>query len=329
MIISRTPLRISLAGGGSDIPEYYKKNKFGKVISIGINRYLYVIVKKQINITDFKYKIRWSEYEQCNSVNEIKHPIIRETLKFFKINEAIEISTFSDAPESSGLGSSSTFTVGLINAMLAYKNIQQTKGYIADLAAELEINKLKRKIGKQDHYAASYGGINEITFNSNDTVKVEPVFYKKQIVNTLEKNFILIYTKIQRNASKIIRNINFNKKNETLLNMVGQVDGFRKIFEGKSKIQNIGKLLDEGWKLKKNLSTKNISNSRIDKMYSLAKKNGATGGKICGAGGGGFLLLYVDKKKQNKIKKIFKNFPFYDFQFDLTGSRITYYDERS
>lgn len=212
MIISRTPLRISLAGGGSDIPEYYKKNKFGKVLSIGINRYLYVIVKKQINITDFKYKIRWSKYEQCNSVKEIKHPIIRETLKFFKINEAIEISTFSDAPESSGLGSSSTFAVGLINAILAYKNIQQTKGYIADLAADLEINKLKRKIGKQDHYAASYGGINEITFNSNDTVKVEPVFYKKQIVNKLEKNFILIYTKIQRNASKIISNIDFGKK---------------------------------------------------------------------------------------------------------------------
>lgn len=110
--------------------------------------------------------------------------------------------------------------------------------------------------------------------------------------------------------------------------MVGQVDGFRKIFEGKSKIQNIGKLLDEGWKLKKNLSAKNISNSRIDKMYSMAKKNGATGGKICGAGGGGFLLLYIDKKKQNYLKKTLKNYPFFDFKFDLTGSRITYYDER-
>ena len=328
MIISRTPLRISLAGGGSDIPEYYKNNELGKVISIGINRYLYVIIKKQINITDFKFKIRWSKYEQCNNVNEIKHPIIRETLKLFKIDEAIEISTFSDAPESSGLGSSSTFAVGLINAILAFKNIQQTKGYIADLAADLEINILKRKIGKQDHYAASYGGINEIIFNKNDTVKVDPVFYKKNIVNILEKNFILIYTKIQRNASKIIKNIDFKSKNEILSKMVKQVESFRNIFEGKSNISNIGKLLDQGWTYKKKLSINNISNSRIDKMYNLAKKNGALGGKICGAGGGGFLLIYVDKKNQPKIKKAFKNYPFFDFQFDLTGSRITYYDER-
>ena len=329
MIISRTPLRISLAGGGSDIPDYYKKNDYGKVISIGINRYLYVIIKKQINITDFKYKIRWSKYEQCDNVNDIRHPIIRETLKLFKINEPIEISTFSDAPESSGLGSSSTFAVGLINAILAFKNIQRTKGYIADLASDLEINHLKRKIGKQDHYAASYGGINEISFFKNETVKVDSVFYKKKIVDTLEKNFLLVYTKIQRNASKVLSKINFAEKNIILSKMVNQVQDFRLIVAGKKNVRDIGVLLDDGWKLKKELSKNNISNSKIDRMYKLAKRCGATGGKICGAGGGGFLLLYIEKSKQKKLKKTFNKYPFFDFRFDLTGSRITYYDERS
>jgi D-glycero-alpha-D-manno-heptose-7-phosphate kinase len=329
MIISRTPLRISLAGGGSDLPEYYKKNKYGKVLSIGINRYLYVIIKKQINITDYKYKIRWSKFEQCNKLSEIKHPIVKEVLNFFKINEPLEICTFADVPESSGLGSSSTFAVGLINAVLALKNMQQTKGYIADLACDLEINKLKRKIGKQDHYAASYGGINEITFFDNETVNVEPIYYSKKIIDQLENNFFLIYTKIQRNASDIIKKINYSLQNNILKEMVSQIGLFRKILEGKGSLDNIGKFLDKGWLLKKSLSKNNISNQLIDRVYSVAKKNGALGGKICGAGGGGFLLMYAKKNKHLKIKSALKSYPYFNFKFDLSGTRIIYYDERT
>jgi D-glycero-alpha-D-manno-heptose-7-phosphate kinase len=329
MIISRTPLRISLAGGGSDLPEYYKKNEYGKVLSIGINRYLYVIIKKQINITDYKYKIRWSKFEQCNKLSEIKHPIVKEVLNFFKINEPLEICTFADVPESSGLGSSSTFAVGLINAVLALKNMQQTKGYIADLACDLEINKLKRKIGKQDHYAASYGGINEITFFDNETVNVEPIYYSKKIIDQLENNFFLIYTKIQRNASDIIKKINYSLQNNILKEMVSQIGLFRKILEGKGSLDNIGKFLDKGWLLKKSLSKNNISNQLIDRVYSVAKKNGALGGKICGAGGGGFLLMYAKKNKHLKIKSALKSYPYFNFKFDLSGTRIIYYDERT
>jgi len=329
MIISRTPLRISLAGGGSDLPEYYKKNKYGKVLSIGINRYLYVIIKKQISITDYKYKIRWSKFEQCNKINEIKHPIVKEVLNFFKINEPLEICTFADVPESSGLGSSSTFAVGLINAVLALKNMQQTKGYIADLACDLEINKLKRKIGKQDHYAASYGGINEISFFDNETVNVEPIYYSKKVIDQLESNFFLLYTKIQRNASDVIKKVNYSLHNNILKEMVSQVELYRKILEGKDSPDNIGKFLDEGWLLKKSLSKNNISNQHIDRIYSVSKQNGALGGKICGAGGGGFLLIYAKKNKHLKIKSALKSYPYFNFKFDISGTRIIYYDERT
>ena len=328
MIISRTPLRISLAGGGSDLPAYYKKNHFGRVISIGINKYIYVIIKKQINIYDYKFKIRWSRFEQCDSLNDIKHPIIREVLKFFKINEPLEICTFSDVPISSGLGSSSTFCVGLINAILAFKNIQQTKGYVADLAANLEINVLNRKIGKQDHYAASYGGINEITFFDNDTVEVNPVFYKKKIIEELINNLLLVYTNKQRSASKVIKKINFKTQSKNIKKMIDQVTSYRKIFEGKKSLDEVGVLLNKGWIMKKSLSKKNISNNRLDKIYNISKKKGALGGKICGAGGGGFMLLYAKKKNHLRIKNSLKHLPFYDFDFDLSGSRITYYDER-
>lgn len=327
MIISRTPLRISLAGGGSDLPVYFKKKRFGKVISLGINKYLYIIIKKQTNIFDFKYKIRWSRFEQCNDIHEIKHPIIREVLKFFDVNQPLEICTFSDVPISSGLGSSSTFCVGLINAILALKNVQKTKGYIADLAADLEINKLNRNVGKQDHYAASYGGINEITFFDDDSVDVSPVFYKKEIVESISKNFLLVYTHQQRNAAKVIEKINFKKNYDILKKMIDQVSKYREIFEGKKPLWTAGNLLDQGWSLKKSLSG-GISNKNLNSIYNTAKKYGSLGGKICGAGGGGFMLLYANQKAQVNIKKFLKKLTFYDFNFDLSGSRITYYDER-
>ncbi|MBM3938513.1 MAG: GHMP kinase [Sphingomonadales bacterium] len=326
MIISRTPLRVSLAGGGTDLKSYYSKRDYGQVISLGINKYIYVVIKKQSLLSDYKYKIRWSKSENCNSITEIKHPIIRETLEYFKVKDPLEISTFSDLPISSGLGSSSTFLVGFINALLAHQNIQQTKGYIADLAADIEINILKRVIGKQDHYAASYGGLNVITFFKKGNVNVEPVFYQKKILETLEKKLVLLFTNQTRNASKIIKNINFKEKFHELDYIREQVQKFRNIFEGKLKISNFGELLHNGWEFKKKLSPKSISNSKIDKIYNLALKNGATGGKICGAGGGGFLLLYSNDKK--KLFNLLNKKNFLNFKFDNEGSRITYFDNR-
>lgn len=327
MIISRTPLRISLAGGGTDIKSYYEKKQFGQVINLGINKYIYVLIKKQSNISKIKYRIRWSKNEDCNRLSEIKHPIIRETLKLFKINDPLEISTFADIPASSGLGSSSTFLVGLIKALLAFKNIQQTKGYIADLAADIEINLLKRSIGKQDHYAASYGGLNTITFFNKGNVNVEPIFANKKIIERLEKRLILYYTNQTRDAAKILEVINFENKILELDYIRDQVPLFRKILEGKSSIDNIGKLLHKGWEFKKKLSPNLISNKKIDKMYSNFLNNGVTGGKICGAGGGGFLLLYTKSKKKLLTKFNKKNF--LDFKFDNEGSRLTYFDNRS
>jgi len=326
MIISRTPLRISFAGGGSDIPNYYLNNNYGTVISCGINKYIYVILKKRSPISDYKYLIKWDKNEFCNSINEIKHPIIKTLLKYYKIDFPLEITTLSDIPVSTGLGSSSTLTVGLINALNALTGKQLTRGKIADLASKIEIDYLGSNIGKQDHYAASYGKLNQYIFYDDETVEVKPVRYNKKVLNKINKSLFLIYLNQKRSASNILRTINFKKSNEIITKQKNQVKNFVKIFEKQHTISKFGKLLDEGWNLKKSLS-KSITNNRIEKIYRLAKKNGCLGGKILGAGGGGFLLLYASQNNIKKIKQKLVKYPLVNFKFEDSGTRITYYDE--
>jgi D-glycero-alpha-D-manno-heptose-7-phosphate kinase len=326
MIISRTPLRISFAGGGSDIPNYYLNNEYGSVISCGINKYIYVILKERSKISDYKYVIRWDKIEFCNTIEEIKHPIIKTLLKYYKINFPLEITTFSDIPVSTGLGSSSTLTVGLINALNALTGKQLTRGEMADLASKVEIEFLGNEIGKQDHYAASYGKLNQYLFYDDNTVEVKPVRFDKAVLDKINKSLFLIYLNQKRSANKILKTINFDKKNKIISCQKQQVDNFVKIFEKKMSIKKFGKLLDEGWNLKKSLSN-SISNNKINEIYRLAKKFGCEGGKILGAGGGGFLLLYASSSNIVKIKKKFKNNPIVDFKFEDSGTRITYYDQ--
>ena len=325
MIISRTPLRISFAGGGTDIKSYYSKNKYGSVISCGINLYIYVAIKQQSPITDFKYKIKWDQIENCNSIDLIKHPIIKAALKYFNIQDNLEIITFSDVPVSSGLGSSSTFTVGLINALLAYLGKRATKGQMADLAAMIEIDILKRKIGKQDHYAASYGKLHEYIFKDDNSVEVYPIISNKLITDKIEKRCSLFYTNKKRDASMILRKSNIEKQTLTLNKLRSQVKDFRDIFMGKTNINNFGKYLNVGWQYKKSIS-KYISNKDIEKNYNIAMKHGATGGKILGAGGGGFLLIYSPINKKKIIENALKDYKKIDFNFENGGTRITYFD---
>ena len=226
MIISRTPLRISFAGGGTDIKKYYKYNDYGRVVSCGINQYIYVAVKQQSLIADFKYKIKWDKIENCNSINEIKHPIIRATLQYFGIKENLEIITFSDVPLGTGLGSSSTFTVGLVNAILAFLGKRATKGQMADLAAKIEIDILKRNIGKQDHYAASYGKLHEYIFKDDESVEIHPVISNSKILNTIESRCSLFYTHQKRDASKILKSLNIKKNYNILNSQKNQVSDF-------------------------------------------------------------------------------------------------------
>ncbi len=325
MIISRTPLRISFAGGGTDIKDYYLHNNYGQVISCGINKYIYVAVKKLSAISEFKYKIKWDKIENCNSLEKIKHPIIKSALKYFNIIDSLEIITFSDVPIGTGLGSSSTFTVGLVNALLAYLGKRASKGAMAEIAAKIEIDLLKKKIGKQDHFAASYGKLHVYKFKDDNTVEIDPVISKTNVFSEIENRISLFYTKKKRDANWILNNSNIMDRSQILTQQKEQVEEFRKIFIGQRKINDFGKLLHNGWLLKKSIS-KHISNKSIDLNYNKAMKLGATGGKILGAGGGGFFIFYSPINKKEILHKKLTTLIKVDFKFEDSGTRITYYD---
>jgi D-glycero-alpha-D-manno-heptose-7-phosphate kinase len=327
MIITRTPFRISFAGGGTDLKKYYSKED-GRVLSTSIDKYIYVIIKRQIGIVEYKYRINWSKVEFCNTVEEIEHPIVREALKMFKIDYPIEITTLSDIPGQTGLGSSSAFSVGLVHALHALKGEQVTKHVIATKAAHIEVNLLGRSMGKQDHYAAAYGNLNVFTFHSNEDVLVEPVFYRPEIKASLENKLILFYTSIKRDASEVLKvqERHTQEKRDVLRKMQSLVDPMRDILSNGMNLEKFGKILHDGWELKKNI-TEEISSVNIDRYYQSARDAGAVGGKLLGAGGGGFLLFYVEEKYQKEVINALKDLYCMPVRFDSSGTRITYYDQ--
>ena len=288
MIISRTPFRVSFVGGGTDLPSFYKKSE-GRVLSCAINKYLYVVVKKQLGIVEYKYRVNWSKVEFTNEIDELEHPIVREALRLLEIEFPIEITTFAEIPSGTGLGSSSAFAVGLLNALYALKGTYVSKNKLADEASKIEIDILGRKIGRQDHYASSYGSLNVFSFSADDTVSVEPLLLNSDKISELESNSLLFYTKFKRDAHKIL-NVQDEKNDENLLtleNMRDQVLPMRTFLSNEFSVENYGSFLHQGWESKRSL-TSDISNSEIDKIYSTALSSGATGGKLLGAGGGGF-----------------------------------------
>jgi len=327
MIISRTPFRISFVGGGTDLRSFYAEEP-GQVLSTSIDKYIYVVVKRQIGIVEYKYRINWSQVEFKNRIEDIEHPIVREALKMMEIDFPIEVTTFSDIPGSTGLGSSSSFTVGLLHALYALKGKMVTKHKLATNAAHIEVNCLKRIMGKQDHFAASYGGINTFTFNEDETVVVEPVFYREEVPLNLEKNLLLFYTRLKRDASEILESQNREtpKKLDVLRQMKNLVIPLREILSSGNDLNKIGEILHEGWELKRSL-TGDISSNKIDGYYQNAIKAGALGGKLLGAGGGGFLLLYVEPENQSKVIDALAELFCLDVKLDSAGTRITYYDQ--
>jgi len=327
MIISRTPFRISFAGGGTDLPEYYSKED-GQVISTGIDKYIYVAVKRQTAISEYKFRINWSKVEFKDRIEDIEHPIVREALKMMGLDIPLEVSTFADIPANTGLGSSSSFAVGLLHALFALKGKMVTKGTLADMASRLEIDILKRNIGKQDHYAASYGSLNVFTFHKEGSVSVEPVFYKPEVKQAIESHLMLFYTAIKRDAHQIltVQNMKTEQKRHVLGEMKNQVAQFREIFSSGKDICEFGRLLHRGWLLKKSI-TDEISSDEIDQHYERAMKAGALGGKLLGAGGGGFLLFFVEPKKQESVSRALKGLYQLPFKFENAGTRITYYDQ--
>ena len=252
MIISRTPFRISFAGGGTDLPSYYLKDD-GQVISTTIDKYIYVAVKRQTAIAEHKFRINWSKVEFTDSIDDIEHPIVREALKMMKIDFPLEISTFADIPAQTGLGSSSAFAVGLLHALHALKGEMVTKGSLAAKAAQLEIDRLDRKIGKQDHYSAAYGNINVFGFHKNGQVSVDPVFYRPETKLAVENHLMLFYTAIKRDANKILKVQSENTPNNyhILSEMKNQVKIIKEMLSSGKNLHEFGRILKQGWELKK------------------------------------------------------------------------------
>jgi len=327
MIISRTPFRISFVGGGTDLRSFYSEEP-GQVLSTSIDKYIYVVVKRQIGIVEYKYRVNWSKVEFCNNIEEIEHPIVREALKLFEIDFPIEITTFSDIPGSTGLGSSSAFTVGLVHALYALKGKHATKHTLATEAGSIEVDILKRTMGKQDHFASAYGDLNVFTFNSDETISAEPVFYTDEVRNTLEQNIMLFYTELKRDASDVLETQDkvTADKRAVLSQMRDLVHPLREVLSGNKDMNTFGEILHEGWLLKKSI-TNEISNSQIDGYYEKALQAGAIGGKLLGAGGGGFLLLYVEPENQSKVIDALAELFCLDVKLDNAGTRITYYDQ--
>ena len=326
MLISRTPLRISFFGGGTDYPNWYQENN-GGVISTTINKYSYITLRYLPKFFEYKYRLRYYVTEQINSIDEIKHPSIRECAKKLEIEDGFEIVHNGDLPASSGLGSSSTFTVGMLNAFYALKNKMPTKADLALEAIDIEQNKIKEVVGSQDQVAASFGGFNYIEFGGKDVFKVNPVTIGNEKLEKLQESMLLCFTGFARSASAIAKfQIERSTENKYLLEEIGSItlEALELLNSNNLEIENFGTLLDKSWKLKRNLSSK-ISSAQIENIYETGMSHGAFGGKLLGAGGGGFMLFCAPREIHENIKKSLPNHLFVPFKFENTGSQIIYY----
>jgi len=321
MIISRTPLRVSIVGGGTDFAEFYRREK-GQVISLAINKYVYVIVKERY---DELIVLNYTQHEIVKHIDEIKHDLIRECCRIVGIKNSVEISTLADIPsQGSGLGSSSSVTVGLLNALYSFRGIQVTQEVLAKTACQIEIEILKNPIGKQDQYIAAYGGLKRIIFQNDESVEVRGFNLNADGLMKIGSNLILHYTNQTRSASGILsqQNRNIPDKVNELKAISGLVDDLSVAID-EGRYYMIGDLLKINWELKKSLSS-GITSEEIDRMVTIAMENGATGCKIAGAGGGGFLLAYVDMDQQKNYRLALQEYRELQFMIDPFGTRIIF-----
>jgi len=325
MIITKTPFRVSFCGGGSDMANFYEKYG-GCVLSTSINKYCYISIHPYFN--ENQTLLKYSENELVDNPDQINHKIFRRVLTDMDIH-GVEISSTADIPGGTGLGSSSTFTVGLLNTLNCYKGKFVSKDKLAKLACEVEIEKLGNPIGKQDQYGAALGGLNFIKFNQDGSVSHEPILMDGKTYKRLQNNLLMFYTGTTRSANTILaeqtKNITSEDKAKNLLKMCGLARDMKAALEN-NDISSFGKILDEGWQLKKELAS-GIANPAIDEAYETAMKNGALGGKLLGAGGGGFLLFYCEEEKQDKLKKAI-GLRELDFSFERDGTGVIYIGDK-
>ena len=326
MIISRTPLRVSFVGGGSDLEGYYRHEP-GAVVTTAIRKYIYITVNRKF---DSSIRASYSITETVDSVDEVRHDLIRECLKKRRIDGAIEITSISDIPsQGTGLGSSSSYTVGLLKALYAYGNQHVGAERLAREACEIEIGRCSKPIGKQDQYIAAYGGLQYIQFNPDGTVFVEPIVCSSGTRQRLESNLLLLYTGITRSADSILaeqkRNLTEQSRRETLRHAVRLAADLRDALTA-NDLSAFGDILHEGWIVKKQMAD-GTTNARIDDWYECARANGAIGGKITGAGGGGFLLLYAPHDDHPRICQALPELRPVSLRFEPQGARIVYVEE--
>ena len=326
MIISRTPFRISFFGGGTDYPAWYRIHG-GSVLVTTIDKYCYLSCRFYPPFFEHKFRVVYIKSENCSTVDEISHPAVREILRYLKWDRGLEIHHVGDLPARGGMGSSSSFTVGLLHALYAMQGKMLSKKQLAMQSIHIEQDILRETVGSQDQVSTAYGGLNHIIFQENGEIVVKPVTLPQERVRELESHLMLFYTGIKRTASNVAQSYvnNIEEKKCQMQKMVEMVDEAIAIMNSNRDIKDFGRLLHEAWKVKCSFSDR-VSNSNVDEIYTKAIAAGAIGGKITGAGGGGFMVLFVPPERKQRVREALKSLVHAPFKFEGHGSQIIFYD---
>lgn len=326
MIISKTPVRVSFFGGGTDYPDYF--NEFGgSVLSTSIDKYIYITVNKIEGLLDHKYRIAYSKLELCQHVEEIEHPVVKAVIKYLNIDFGLEVNIVSDLPARTGIGSSSSFTVGLLNCCYGLLGKMVSKNQLAMEAIHVEQTLLNERVGVQDQLAAAYGGLNHMVFN-HEQLLVHPVLVSAERKADLQDKLMMFYTGINRFASEVLKEQIQKTQEKTIHTELTEInemvnEGLNILCDSNRHLDEFGELMNKAWMIKRSLS-KAISNDNLDDIYSRAISAGAIGGKLLGAGGGGFFVFYVPQEAQNSVRKSLENLKEIKFKFESEGTRIIF-----
>jgi D-glycero-alpha-D-manno-heptose-7-phosphate kinase len=326
IVIVRTPVRVSFFGGGTDYPDYYLRHG-GQTLATSIDKYGYITLNALPKIVKERFRINYSRHEACNAVAEIRHPAVRACLEFFGVHHGINLNYTADLPGQTGLGSSSSFTVGLIHALHAFHRRVLSKEEMALLAIHIEQDVIPERVGSQDQYICATGGLRRIRFERDGLIHSDPIYLPPERLHALEASLMLFHTHDTRLASQIldeqVEKTKAKVLDQQLVLMNGMVDQGRAILEGEGSLDDFGHLLHEGWEIKRRLSSK-VSNASIDESYRRGREAGAVGGKLLGAGGGGFLLFYVPVERQDAVRAALADLVEIPFRFDFTGTSLLY-----